>query len=81
MATIDDRLTRVLDQIDKAKADVQRAKGMQANIIASLKKEFGVTTMEEAEALLVKLQKDQAAKEKELLAEIAKIERLVEKIA
>lgn len=80
MAIDIDKYTRLKRRAAEAKSEYDRAEGVLAEQMKRLKAEFGVDTLEEATALLDKLQSESVAKEAAYNAELAKHEALLGKL-
>lgn len=66
MANITDKLIDLKEKIDEAKNNKAKAEGKQEELMSQLKKEFGITTLTQAERKLIKLEEEALALEKEL---------------
>lgn len=53
------RLLEMKDQIEKAKQEASKTEGILSQLYETLENEFGVKTLEEAEALLAKLEDEE----------------------
>ena len=69
-----DRLNRLIRERDTAARDKERAEGASETILARLKKEYSVDSIEEAEAAARKAEKEATRLEAEFNKELAKLE-------
>jgi predicted transcriptional regulator len=74
---VDDILTRVRNakkKVDALRQQRAEVEGQRKQIIASMKAEFGVDTIEAATAKLQQMDAEYTAKDKELQAQVADLE-------
>lgn len=60
-----DDFNRLKKQVENAQKEAERAKGAAAQLLADMKKEFGVKSLPEAKALLEKLEQQEARQSQE----------------
>ena len=63
MSDILERYQKLKTQADRINREVAKAEGTKEHLLADLKKQFQCSTLEEARALLKKLQRESAAAE------------------
>lgn len=73
--SITDKLLDIKEKIEEAKNSKAKAEGKLEEHMSRLKKEFGVTSIAQAENKLVKLEKEEAALEKELNEGMEELEK------
>ena len=66
---------RLKDRLDRLRRDRDRAQGVLDQLRATLKKEFDVKTLEEAEKLLRKLEREAKEQREEFQRELDKLEK------
>lgn len=69
-----EKLFHLKDKVERAGKRIERIKGEENGIKITMKKEFDVTTVAQAKALLKKKTKLKETKEKSLKAEVEKLE-------
>ena len=75
MTPTETKLHTIKVQLDAARAKRDRAQGELDSIKRQLKKEFGVSTLKEARALLNKMQRDCDAADAQLKKDVASLEQ------
>ena len=69
------RYTKLKSDVDRLRREADRAEGVLDDLTKRLKQDFGVETVEEAESLAAKLEKEAAAKEKEYARALVDFEK------
>ena len=78
MATNVDRLIKIKDQIAAAENALRDAEAEQKQVLKTLKAEFGVSTMEEAEEQTGELSRHAAKLEGEIAKGLEKLEEMMQ---
>jgi predicted transcriptional regulator len=76
--TLAKRLIALKDTIEESKQELARCEGMKSGLLKRLKEEFGVSSEQEAERLLKKLQKEIEEMEEELEEGVSKLEEALD---
>lgn len=72
-----ERLFKLTQTIEEAKARHHEARGALANLKAQLKEQFGLDSVDDAKALIAKLDKGIEELERKIDDRLAKLEKLV----
>lgn len=75
---ITDKLLKLKSKIEDAKERRAEAKGKRDTLMARLKEDHGCNTLEAAEKMLAKLEKETETEAKELERGIAELEKMME---